>query len=126
MYILNRFLSASGLGSRGCHQTLVARRQGTTCVAEITPSSGTTEPLSSAAATEVASHGSCGEEEEEEEEEDLAMVDTTPPVVPSRATKHKAVEQRRKRKISEAIQQLLEALKPPSLSGKLVRHNYYL
>ena len=97
-----------------------------TCIAEVTPSSGTTElPVpSSAATTEVASHGSCeAREEEEEEEEDGGMVDDTPSVVSSRASKHKAVEQRRKRKISEAIQQLLEALKPPSLSGKLVRHD---
>ena len=130
MYISsNRFLSASGIGSRGCPQTLVARRQGMTCVAEVTPSSGTTEvPVpSSVAATEVTYHASCEEEEEEEEEvEDGAMVDTTPSVVPSRATKHKAVEQRRKRKISEGIQQLLEVLKPPSLSGKLVRHDTHL
>lgn len=39
---------------------------------------------------------------------------------PSRSVKHKAVEQRRKKKISDAVQQLLEALQPPSLAGKIV------
>ena len=39
---------------------------------------------------------------------------------PSRAVKHKAVEQRRKKKISGAVQQLLEALQPPSPAGKMV------
>ena len=41
-------------------------------------------------------------------------------VAPSRSVKHKAVEQRRKKKISDAVQQLLEALQPPSLAGKIV------
>ena len=40
--------------------------------------------------------------------------------IPSRSVKHKAVEQRRKKKISDAVQQLLEALQPPSLAGKIV------
>jgi hypothetical protein len=41
-------------------------------------------------------------------------------VAPSRSVKHKAVEQRRKKKISDAVQQLLEALQPPSPAGKIV------
>lgn len=95
-----------------------------TCIAEVAPSS---EVPSFSVVSEVPPHGTCREDEEdEEEEEEGMMLDNTPAVIHSRATKHKAVEQRRKRKISEGIQQLLRILKPTYLSGKLVRQNNYL
>lgn len=98
---------------------LVARRQGTRpCTTELPPSRVTSEV---ALVTEASSSGSGGEEEEDggSEGEGAGSNDAALP----RAVKHKAVEQRRKRKISEGIQQLLNTLKPPSFSGKLVSHN---
>ena len=136
----DRLLSGLGSSCNGCPPVLVARRQANTeqqcnteqelCATgrEIIPvhfgeeSSGSvhqTEPSRSVSEEEGEGEGPDGgviggSGDEAMESEDAANV------APSRAVKHKAVEQRRKKKISDAIQQLLEALQPPSPAGKMV------
>ena len=106
-------MSVTRLASTECPPVLVAKKQGGVCQLE-GPPLRTTD----------------GEEEEEEEEgggaseEEGTRFDDVTNMVPSRAVKHKAVEKKRKKKISEAIQQILEILRPPSPTGKLVRFNY--
>ena len=125
----------SGLGStrNGCPPVLVARRQansGQRCSSEVQlcgPGGETiTGGKDSSGSPQV--EPSVGEEEGEGSDggvaggsgdEGMESEDVTS-VAPSRAVKHKAVEQRRKKKISEAVQQLLEALQPPSPAGKMV------
>ena len=140
---LYRFLSTSGIGStrNGCPPVLVARRQASSeqqCnteqelsaagrqivpvhIGEETsgsphrpePSRSTVEDEGDGEREEPDGRETGGSGDEVTESEDVAST-------PSRAVKHKAVEQRRKKKITDAVQQLLEALQPPSPAGKMV------
>ena len=60
---------------------------------------------------------------EDEMADDDGSVDEVGKMPSSRAVKHKAVEQRRKKKISDGVQQLLETLRPASPCGKMVRES---
>lgn len=105
-------MSTSGIGSAGCPRVLVARRHGGTCRSEVHACTRTLESTNAET------------ENEREREVDGALIeedDEEMDVAPSRAVKHKSVEQRRKKKISEGIQQLLETLRPASPAGKMVR-----
>lgn len=110
----------------------VSERETATSGQENSDSSHEEESTTIHAQTEVASRqqfdAPVSEEREEREgpddagrEDDEAVEsENAVSVAPSRALKHKAVEQRRKKKISEAIQQLLDILRPPSPAGKMV------
>ena len=63
----------------------------------------------------------CPEDGEDGIADDESAVDEEAKEPSSRAVKHKAVEQRRKKKISDGVHQLLETLRPSSPSGKMVR-----
>ena len=119
------------MGSTGCPPVLVAKRRGTSaelCV----PSSGPVvrEELRNGGGgdgerEEGEKEGEDGSSEHGEDEmaDDDGSVDEATKMPPSRAVKHKAVEQRRKKKISDGVQQLLETLRPTSPCGKMVREN---
>ena len=142
----HRFLSGLGSTGSGCPPVLVARRQTNSeqqCSSEEGPSTQTRGreivPISMGDLEESSQptqlqidrelSRAVGEEEEGEgtdkggtggsgdealESEDAGSI------APSRSVKHNAVEQRRKKKISDAVQQLLEAIQPPSPAGKMV------
>lgn len=138
---LHRFLSGFGSTRSGCPPVLVARRQANPdqqCNSERELSAQTRReivPISVGGDSSQSPHhqiepsesvseegegegrdggGTGGSGDEAMESEDAVGV------APSRSVKHKAVEQRRKKKISDAVQQLLEALRPPSPTGKMV------
>lgn len=141
MSYLHRFLSGLGSTRSGCPPVLVARRQANSeqrcnserelCATgrEIVPISVGEENARSPHQLEPSR--SVSEEGEGEGEgtdgggtggsgDEVMESEDAGSVAPSRTVKHKAVEQRRKKKISDAVQQLLEALQPPSPAGKMV------
>ena len=128
-----RFLSASGLGSTRCPPVLVAKRRGTSaelCVPPCVSVDREQHSSSDGGGREREEGGGEGKEGGEEGSSELGeegmadddgSVDEVGEMPPSRAVKHKAVEQRRKKKISDGVQQLLETLRPASPCGKMVR-----